>query len=140
MGRRRLLGPWAGILLVAGLSLFSGCGRSGPRQWPTTGCILLQGKPVAGAIQFRNTAAGVDLVIPLDAEGKYAVATASGPGLPEGEYSVAIMPRQHLPVGAVSVAPIKSPIPQKYRQLATSQLVMTVKPGPNVFNIDLPSQ
>jgi hypothetical protein len=82
----------------------------------------------------------VDLVIPLDAEGKFSVTTASGPGLPEGEYSVAVMPRQHVPVGAVPVAPIRSPIPQKYRQLATSQLVMTVKPGPNVFNIDLPTQ
>ena len=102
MNRYRL--AWAMHAVVASLILF-GCGKSGPRLWPVTGRVTHQDKPMSEAsIRFSNPQAGIDLIAKLDADGKYTVVTADGPGLPEGTYLVAIMPGgKNAPVGTFGI-------------------------------------
>jgi hypothetical protein len=131
---------WVIYLVLAGLTM-SGCGKPGPKAWPMTGTVTFQGRPVSAAsIRFRNPQSGIDLVARLDAEEKYAVETAAGPGLPEGTYQVAILPGgKSSPVGTFGVAPIpnRPDIPEKYRSTATSGLSVTVKSDDAVFNVDM---
>ena len=126
-------------VVVAMLTLL-GCGKSGPKALPVAGKVAFQGKPVSAAsIRFSNPQAGVDLLAKLDADGKYTVATATGPGLPEGIYQVAIMPDvKGAPVGTFGTPPIinRPDIPEKYRSPATSGLTITVKPGAD-FDVKL---
>ena len=119
---------------------FGGCGRSGPQQWPTTGRVTLQGQPVEGSIRFSNPKTGVDLVVRLDKDGKYAVVTSAGTGLPEGDYRVAVVPpKRHAPVGTFTMPPEtkKSNIPPKYREPSTSGLTCSVKAETNVLDVDM---
>lgn len=118
-----------------------GCGNSGPKAWPVTGKVTYQGKPVSAAsIRFSNPQAGVDLLTKLDADGKYAVVTANGPGLPDGTYQVAIMPTaKSAPIGTFGPPPtVKRPdIPEKYRSPSTSGLSITVKSAASNFDVDM---
>lgn len=92
------------------------------------------------SIRFSNPQAGIDLIAKLDADGKYAVVTADGPGLPEGTYRVAIMPGgRSAPVGTFGRPPAsdRPDIPEKYRSPVTSGLSVTVKPDIADFDVDL---
>jgi hypothetical protein len=129
------------MCVVLLMSTLLGCGKSGPKALPVTGKVTCQGKPVSAAsIRFSNPQAGVDLLAKLDADGKYAVVTANGPGLPEGTYQVAIVPDvKNAPVGTFGTPPaINRPdIPEKYRSPTTSELSVTVKSAAADFNVDM---
>ncbi len=130
-----------------------GCGRSGPKYWAVDGKVTFQGKPVtAGSIRFSNPRMGVDIVTELDAGGNYAIVTGEKMGLPEGTYQVAVVPKVDISNLQITnsglVVPSSMPstqqrhppnIPIRYHQPATSGLTLTVKPEPNVFDVDMQS-
>jgi len=87
-----------GCLLLAVLALvLPGCNRRDPNlpvQYPVTGKITLDDKPLAGAgIMFlpRGKTRGTGAYGMSDAEGKYTLKTDyGGDGAPEGEFAVTI--------------------------------------------------
>jgi hypothetical protein len=123
-------------------SVLLGCGGSGETLHSVSGKVTFQGTPVvAGAIRFSNPQTGIDMTADLHPDGTYQVVMARGAGLPEGLYQVAVLPSYvDLPIGPV-LQPGKAPehpdIPPKYRQPATSNLTLTVKPGGNLFDVDM---
>jgi hypothetical protein len=131
----------AAALMVLGCSL-AGCGDSHPTPQPVLGRVTFQGKPVAaGMIRFSNSQATIDIMADLHPDGAYEVMMARGAGLPERTYQVAVMPpRVERPVGMDQPStkpPACLDIPAKYRQMSTSELTLTVKPGNNVLDVDM---
>lgn len=131
------------VFVVFG-STFIGCGRSGrpgEQPQPVTGSVTFQGKAVAaGLIRFSNPQTGIDMMAALHPDGAYEVVMARGAGLPTGTYRVAVMPP--MPERPVGMAQVPKPsacpdIPTKYRDPLTSGLTLTVKPGSNVFDVDM---
>ncbi len=125
--------------LLTAVLLF-GC-NSGEDACPVFGKVTFQGKPVAqGMVRFCNSAGGFDVFGILQPDGTYAIQTAKGNGLPAGVYVVAVVPpRVEVPLGAMTppVRPKCLDIPERYRDLATSGLTLTVGPGTNRFDIDM---
>jgi len=127
------------FLLALGLS---GCGSSAEQPYPVSGRVTFQGKPVwVGVMRFSNPQAAVDMTADLNPDGSYEVVRVSGKGLPVGTYQVAVLPpRRDRPMGLIE-KPAKLPpvpdIPAKYHQPSTSGLSLTVKPGVNVFDVEL---
>jgi hypothetical protein len=133
------------------VSLLIGCGSSGPAYWPVSGKVTFRGKPVTVAkIRFCSTAAGLDVVMPLEADGQYNIVTGDHQGLREGQYQLAITPkldfskakRDENGVFIPSTMPSETErfppnIPRKYHDPVTSGLTLTVKPESNTFDVDM---
>ena len=82
-------------VLFLGTMLILGCTQPGSALGPLSGRVTNNGQAVTSArIHFENAELGAGTVIDLDAEGKFSVATADGPGLPPGKYRVAIKPQR----------------------------------------------
>jgi hypothetical protein len=84
-------------LFVAILLCLAGCGPKYPNmplQYPVTGTVRLDGKPLTGAgIMFlpRGETRGTGAFGTTDDAGKYTLKTDyGGPGAPEGEFAVTI--------------------------------------------------
>ena len=129
-----------------------GCGRSGPEYWPVNGKVTFRGRPVAvGSIRFSNPQMGVDTIMELDADGTYTIISGKKMGLPEGTYQVAVVPNVDVsnlkvtksglvvPSSMPSAKTVPSNIPERYQQPTTSGLTVTVKPEPNVFDVNMES-
>ena len=121
---RRLL-----IVFCAGaiFAWFTGCGDGRPKLVRATGTVMLDGKPLAGAVvcfqpvsqsgEFQRPSSAI-----TDAEGKFSPGTyGEKDGLPAGKYRVAIQKRE--PVGAGSgTAASQSSGPAKYQWITPRRL------------------
>ena len=128
--------------IVFSFFLSVGCGSTKDKPQPVSGKVTSQGKPVgAGMIRLSNPAAGVDIMAPLQQDGTYEVIMAKGTGLPVGVYQVAVMPpRVDSPLGPMKERPKpQNPpdIPPKYRDPATSGVMLKVQAGDNHFDVDM---
>lgn len=129
------------LLALAGLACLAGCQR-GEELGHVTGKVTFKGKPVpSGFVIFANSAKGVYMTAPLDADGKFEVVMAKGAGLPLGEYQIGVSPPlMDLPLGPAEAPPEadkRKDIPRHYREPATSGLKHEVKSGENVIDLDL---
>lgn len=142
-------------LLCVGILFVVGCSPPGPVLGTLAGRVTNNGKPVTGArIYFENAELGTGTVADLDAEGRFSVATADGPGLPLGKYRVAIKPQGisaalsptgDLPLEALAGSsaakdppPSNSLIPADFYDFDNSGLAVEIKAGENpVWEIDL---
>ena len=138
-------------LWVAAIATVVGCGPSGPTYWPITGKVTFRGEPVSVAqLRLSNSDAGIDVIVPLDADGRFTIITGDKKGLPEGEYHVAVVPK--LDFSKMQTEPNGRPIPStmptfeerhpknipdQYHNPMTSGLTLTVKPEPNVFDVEM---
>jgi len=128
------------LLLSLALSLiFAGCG-SGEVKGRVSGKVTFQGQPVSeGIVVFRHAEMGVHITAELQSDGSYRVVSAKGMGLPLGTFHVCVCPPPIHVATAVGGPPPKikqySNIPQKYRDVKTSGLTLTVKQGDNSFDI-----
>jgi hypothetical protein len=123
--------------------LLSGCGRGGIETAAVSGTVTCHGKPVTEGTVFFQPEKGPGASGVLDSQGRYVLRTKSrGDGAPLGKNAVAILPPTEL-AGPDSPTPGQLPkrafsnIPEKCRRAETSRLVFHVKPGNNVFDIEL---
>lgn len=134
--------PLAFLLLGISLGVL-GCGQA-EVIGGVSGAVTFNGKPVRkGMIVFSNPQKGITISAPLGEGGLYKVETAKGYGIPVGTYLVTVVP----PVPQVTTAwPAKPPppatfpdIPERYRDLKTSDLTVTVTAAGVVYNVDMKS-
>ncbi|MCI0741692.1 MAG: hypothetical protein L0Y72_21880 [Gemmataceae bacterium] len=120
----------------------TGCGGGGSSAVPAgavSGKVTFEDKEVTeGLVSFMNLDAGEGDEAPLKGDGTYSIRKP----LPTGDYKVTIMPlvvQQQVDgkgpeVGVEKPAPN---IPEKYRNLGTTDLRATVKEGKNEFNFNM---
>jgi hypothetical protein len=140
-------------LLPAGLVLavLTGCGSAGPapvvkqKTVPVSGVLTYKGKPVPNAsVVFQSLDGKVSSWGTTDAAGTFTLSTyATQDGAPPGKYKVTVSagaPKEVEP-GVLPDEPpggFKSPVPGKYSNPATTDVVMDVsESGKNQLTIDL---
>jgi hypothetical protein len=144
---QRLLIPFLGLLFL------TGCGGNKNNSGITGGSVTYKGQPVNGGslLLFQATGAGDSFAVPLTQEGTFRAA-----GVPPGEYKVVIRPAS----GTQGVPSLKGmdpakqaewkdkieamkspptiPIPSKYKQVASTDLKLTIPPdGEATANLEL---
>jgi hypothetical protein len=129
-------------VLILTLAL-AGCG-SGEVRGRIAGKVTYRGQAVSeGILVFSDDEKGVHITTKLNPDGSYELRTAKGVGLPVGTYRVSVCPPPSAPAkisfasDATTSTEIKqyADIPQKYREQATSGLIVTVSEGENTFDI-----
>jgi hypothetical protein len=127
------------LLWVAGLS---GCG--GPKFYPVSGTVTMDGKPLADAMVVfipESTSEGRFAQAKTDDNGRYVLMqTTTKDGALAGKYKVSISTFiMGIPEFEPPVPSIPETVPDKYNDETT--LTVEVKPGePNVFDFDLDSE
>ena len=148
------------ILVTVGIVL-TGCSNSAqPPTYRVTGTVIMQGKPVAGAvITFVPTSNEGEAASAItDPDGKYALTTwRAGDGARPGEYRVKVSKQEQTAVDPSKMVknlsieeeqkiyveskkpppPAKSLIPSKYQDDQTSGLVHKVEKKPTTFDIKI---
>jgi hypothetical protein len=141
------------VLSVAWLLVAAGCGSKGPNlppQYPVSGSITIDGKPLAGAgIMFlpRGETRGTGAFGMADAAGKYSLKTDhGGPGAPEGEYAVTISKvvnrdgTPYVPKPDVAEAGERETMPGIYSDSMKTVLTAKVPQGGDTINFELKSK
>jgi hypothetical protein len=146
-----------GWLLCGAIAILAGCGSAnGPKTYPVSGIVTLNGKPVADAlVQFSAASSPSSGSIEMapgmagaqsrtDAEGRYVMSISldrgktTRLGLPAGDYAVTVV-KMEFPGGRPNpTTPPKNTLPPKYASAQSSQLKATVTPdGENKFDFPL---
>ncbi len=130
---------------------FTGCGGAGPTVplYPTTGQVLVQGRPAEGVqVTFRPVAGdGKDTTGPTpialtDKDGKFRVATSVGAdgqaldGAPAGDYMIALVLHRSDSndfLKKTAGTPTPKSIDPNFANPNTSGLRVTIKPGENTL-------
>src|SRR5262245_59099450 len=119
---------FAALLTLAGCVALSGCGRGGPKFYPVTGKVLVDGHPAEHAlVVFHPVNAGPDALKPHAAvgpDGTFTLTTnTTGDGAPAGEYLVTV---EWWLSGVKKVSdpdvPSKNHLPAKYAKPESSGL------------------
>jgi hypothetical protein len=121
------------VLLTVGLS---GCGS---KPGSVSGKVTYQGKTLSsGLVVFVDKDGKVSQPAGIEVDGSYAAHN-----VPLGQVTACV---ETLPLSGGDGGPPASkdqpraryvPIPGKYKDAKQSELTLEVKPGPNVYNIDL---
>jgi hypothetical protein len=128
------------VLISVAVSAF-GCNRAEPLG-RIRGRVTFLGAPVTeGLVVFNNAQKGIFMTAALNKDGTYVVTSAAGRGLPLGQYRVTVAP----PIEEAVLGPNFEPppvkpypnIPDRFRDVKTSDLSLEVKEGENVLNIDM---
>ena len=127
-----------------------GCGPKYPNlpaQYPVTGTIKLDGKPLGGAgIMYlpRGETRGNGAFAMTDEAGKYSLKTDhGGPGAPEGEYVVTISKvvnrdgTPYVPKPDVAEAGERETLPGKYSDSMKTELTAKVPKGGGSIDFEL---
>lgn len=122
------------------LLLAAGCGDGRPDTVPATGTVTYHEQPVADAQVVFMAEGARPASAKTDAAGKFVLGTfVPGDGAVVGEHRVTIAKSEKANPNDDSPYPeMKSVIPSRYSNPASSPLTATVKPGdPNDFQFDL---
>jgi len=140
------------LSLLVAFVLVAGCGKPSnlPPQYPVSGIISLDGKPLPGAgIMFlpRGETRGRGAMAMTDPTGKYTLKTDhGGPGAPEGEYAVTISRvvnrdgTPYVPNPDVAEAGERETLPGHYSDSMKTTLKANVPKGGDTINFDLKSK
>ena len=130
MKRIMLSTKWPVLLgLVVSVCVGVGCGSDGPPVGSVSGKVTYEGQPLTdGTVTFVDEKIGSGASAELDASGSYQL-----PSVRIGEYTVAVHRRPPPPGGKF----VKLDIPDKYQDLESSGLTVTVEEGKNVADFDL---
>lgn len=132
-------------LTIGLLAMVAGCDTPQEPWGSVEGKVLLKNAPVANVtVLFSNEQQGISLYGQSDEQGRFQIRSAKVPGIPVGEYRVAIVPA----ITAADMATdtvihkqrppeVKSPVPPRYRDLKTTDLVANVQTGKNEFEFVL---
>ena len=121
------------ISLLACVSWSVGCGPAAPPSGSVSGKVIYNGQPltpgaVTGVVTLINEEAGVGASAEIDSSGGYHIQT-----IRTGEYAVAVHSMPPPPGGKF----VKLDIPEKYQDIQTSGLSVTVKEGENTADLEL---
>lgn len=126
------------VTLAGTLALVAGCSRE---RGSVVGRVTFQGKPVTGArIVFSDPEYGTYITAALDADGRFEMRTAEGPGLWVGTYKVTIVPElEDPPIGPAPPPKPRTPppVPPKYMDPRTTPLIVDVDETNKPFEFDL---
>jgi hypothetical protein len=127
---KNALRRFCGVMAAAVAVTSGGCNSdnnplASATLYPVTGTVLLpDGKPLSsGHVVFIATASTVTSTATIESDGKFAIKTDSGGGLPAGDYKIRIE------AGSGSVAKSKSSLPPfdgQFLDEDTSKLTATV--------------
>ena len=146
MLKHNLLVGWA-VLWIA-----VGCDKRPnlPPQYPVSGTITLDGKPLSGAgIMFlpRGETRGTGAFAMTDGVGKYSLKTDyGGPGAPDGEYAVTISKvvnrdgTPYVPNPNAAEAGERETLPSTYSDSMKTVLTANVPKGGDTINFELKSK
>ncbi len=135
--------PWswpAGLLLL----FLGGCG--GPKYYPVSGQVLLDGQPVAqAAVMFHPRSAGPVGSAVTDEKGNYHLVTANQAGALAGEYDVTITKQRTRGVRAdetVEAGGLRVDwlVPPRYSLAGKSELKASVPSAPPRYDFSLTSK
>ena len=142
---------WCGAVCV--VMLLAGCGPKHPNlpaQYPVTGKITLDGKPLPGAgIMYlpRGNTRGTGSFGMTDKEGSYTLKSDhGGPGAPEGEYAVTISRvvnrdgTPYVPRPDAAEAGERETLPGHYSDSMKTILRANVPKGGDTINFELTSK
>lgn len=123
-------------LAAVGCLVLVGCGPDGPKLYPVTGKVLVDGKPAEHAtLTFHPVGGGADAPRPratVKADGSYALTTTTtGDGAPAGDYAVTV--EWWLSPAKKYSDPDRPPVNHvaaKYGNPETSKLTARVGEGP----------
>lgn len=126
-----------------GLCAFvAGCGDSGPKLYPVTGKVTVNGNPLSsGTVVFNpdkakgNTFGGI-CVGELSSDGAYTLQTNGKPGAPAGPYKVTITATAATPMDNTKPS-MKSPINVGYMTVETTNLETTVGDPPGKYTFEV---
>ena len=135
------------------LLLLAGCGQKNPNlppQYPVSGTVTLDGKPLTGAgIMFlpRGDTRGTGAMAMTDEAGKYTLKTDyGGPGAPEGEFAVTISKvvnkdgTPYVPNPDVAEAGERETLPGRYSDSMKTELSAQVGKEKNTIDFELKSK
>lgn len=123
----------AGLWLVLGFGLFSGCGPQGPERVRVSGRVLIDGKPVEhGFVQFVPTDAR-PATGQLGPDGRFTLTSANpNDGIVRGTHRVAVMA-----VESIDGSGQRWHAPKKYADLTTSGLIQEIQESTDSLVIEL---
>ena len=117
------------VALLACVSWFVGCGPAEPPSGSVSGKVIYNGQPLSsGVVTLINEKAGIGASVKIDSSGGYHIQT-----IRTGEYAVAVHSVPPPPGGKF----VKLDIPEKYQDLQTSGLSVTVEEGENTADLEL---
>lgn len=144
------LSRWACAACALLIAASVGCGSSGPKNYPVSGTVTFDGKPVDGATVMFIPQSGRPGMGVTDASGKYTIATSGQPGAPTGSYEVTIskaagtgaggsatmeIPADPENVSAEQMTKLQADMSSKMREMATKK-ASAPKPGlPEKYSI-----
>jgi len=122
------------VFLSACVLVFVGCGPSKPPVAKVHGTVMMQGKPLTGAVVGFESEDGLrSVTAELDGQGKFEARTYDAAGIPPGIYKVTVKPlppatdQPPLAGDALTSPPLQSSIPPKYFSTSTSGLSADIK-------------
>lgn len=119
-----------------------GCGSSGPQLGTVEGSVTLDGNPLTGAVvSFRPLEGGRTAEGVTDESGNFTIEFAAGSkGALLGDHEVRVTTFRERVIGdngRVEDPGMPEKVPNKYNE--DSELVRTVEPGKNHFDLELTS-
>jgi len=142
------------IAIAALVVVYAGC-DTGPKLYPATGTVSLDGKPLDGAMvvfvpEKAPPGKPLSILATSDTSGKYAIATDGSPGAPAGKYKVTVTKSSGTTLESPTAEDMRKIaekgmmksellVPVAYTQAANSPLTATVTTdgSKNVFPLEL---
>ncbi len=127
-------------LMILGTVLLVGCGTSGPQLGTVDGTVTLNGEPLKEAVvSFRPVAGGRTAEGITNDKGEFVIEFAAGSqGALLGDHEVRVTTFRERVIadnGRVEDPGVLEKVPSKYND--ESELIRTVEPGANHFELEL---
>lgn len=126
------------ILIFTGILLHAIIGCAEEVFGTVNGFVEVGGKRLeSGSILFQNATGSVSINADITADGSFVIRTFDKNGLPPGDYRVAVRPESFGGSGETTLVgqPMKtrrsSVVPEKYHDIRTSGLAITIEKGAN---------
>ena len=117
------------VCLLACSTCFVGCGPAEPPSGSISGKVIYNGQPLtSGVVTLINETTGVGASVELDSSGGYYIQS-----IRTGQYKAAVHSVPPPPGGKA----VMLNIPEKYQDIQTSGLSVTVEEGENTADLKL---
>ncbi len=122
------------LLLLALLFVANGCAKPGPKMYPVSGNVTLDGQPLAeGTVYFKTVATGEVNTLPVK-DGKFAGSAAEGPR------RVEVVAYRLIPVAGQMGGEVQESLIAKQFNLNSTLTAEVTAAGPNTFEFAVTSK